>query len=105
MNSNTITAFSPVAFLTNAGLARFHKDHGKAPAFDAIRVGESKESNTVQALYLGLDGTIWCGTAAGLYGFRPQDGEHAPHVTPLVTPRISRRPIAFATNSPKWASC
>src|SRR3984893_12915010 len=70
-------------FATGAGLARFHKDHGNAPAFDVIRVGDSKESNNVQALYEGHDGTIWCGTAAGLYRFRPQDGESDPHLTPL----------------------
>ncbi len=70
-------------FATLAGLARFHNRHGKTPVFDAIQVGESKESNDVQALHEGHDGTIWCGTAAGLYGFRPQDGEPRPHVTPL----------------------
>jgi ligand-binding sensor domain-containing protein/signal transduction histidine kinase len=70
-------------FATGAGLARFHKDHGNAPAFDVIRVGDSKESNDVQALYEGHDGTIWCGTAAGLYSFRPQDGEPGPHLAPL----------------------
>ena len=63
-------------FATGAGLARFHKDHGKAPVFDAIRVGNSKESNAVQEVYEGRDATaIWCGTNAGLYRFRPQDGE------------------------------
>ena len=70
-------------FATDAGLARFHKDHGIAPAFDVVRVGDSQESNKVQTLYEGHDGTIWCGTAAGLYSFRPQDGELGPHVTPL----------------------
>ncbi len=70
-------------FATNAGLARFHKDHGKAPAFDAVRVGDSKESNDIQELYEGRDGTIWCGTNAGLYRFRPQDGEPGPRLTPL----------------------
>jgi ligand-binding sensor domain-containing protein/signal transduction histidine kinase len=70
-------------FATGAGLARFHKDHGNAPAFDVIRVGDRKESNDVQALYEGHDGTIWCGTAAGLYSFRPQDGEPGPHLAPL----------------------
>jgi ligand-binding sensor domain-containing protein/signal transduction histidine kinase len=70
-------------FATNAGLARFHKDHGKAPAFDAVRVGDSRESNTVQELHEGRDGTIWCGTMAGLYSFRPQDGEPRPRLTPL----------------------
>jgi ligand-binding sensor domain-containing protein len=70
-------------FATNAGLARFHKDHGKAPVFDAIRIGDSKESNDVRSLYESHDGTIWCGTAAGLYRFRPQDGEASPHITPL----------------------
>lgn len=70
-------------FATDAGLARFHKDHGTGPVFDAIRVGDSKESNDVRALYQGRDGTIWCGTAAGLYRFRSQDGEPAPHLTPL----------------------
>jgi ligand-binding sensor domain-containing protein/signal transduction histidine kinase len=70
-------------FATNAGLARFHNHHGKAPAFDAIQVGDSKESNNVEALYQDHDGTIWCGTAAGLYGFRPQDREPVPRLTPL----------------------
>jgi ligand-binding sensor domain-containing protein/signal transduction histidine kinase len=70
-------------FATTAGLARFHKDHGNAPAFDAIRVGDGKESNDVQVLYQSHDGTIWVGTAAGLYSFRPQDGEPGPHRTPL----------------------
>ncbi len=70
-------------FATLAGLARFHNHHGNAPAFDTIRVGDSKESNDVQVLYEGRDGTIWCGTHAGLYSFRPQDGERAPTVMPL----------------------
>ena len=70
-------------FATEAGLARLHKDHGNAPAFDVIRVGDSKESNDVQTLYEGHDGTIWCGTAAGLYSFLPQNGEPGPHITPL----------------------
>ncbi len=70
-------------FATGAGLARFHKDHGKAPAFDAIRIGDSTESNDVRSLYEGHDGTIWCGTAAGLYRFRPQDGQPTPRLTPL----------------------
>src|SRR5216683_8169773 len=70
-------------FATNAGLARFHNDHGNAPAFDVVRLGDSKDSNNLQALYEGHDGTIWCGTAAGLYSFRPQDGEPGPHPRPL----------------------
>lgn len=70
-------------FATDAGLARFHKDHGKAPAFDVILLGDSKESNQVQALYESHDGTIWCGTAAGLYSFRPQDVNPGPRLTPL----------------------
>ena len=70
-------------FATSAGLGRFHNHHGHAPAFDAIRVGDSKESNDVQALHEDHDGTIWCGTGAGLYRFRPQDGERGPRVTPL----------------------
>ena len=61
-------------FATGGGLARFHKNHGKAPAFDAVRVGDSKESNAVQTLYEGRDGTIWSGTIAGLYRFRPRMG-------------------------------
>lgn len=67
-------------FATGAGLARFHKDHGNAPAFDVIRIGNSKNSNDVQVLYQGYDGTIWCGTSAGVYRFRPQDKEPGPHV-------------------------
>lgn len=70
-------------FATLSGLARFHNDHGSAPAFETIRVGDSKESNDVQRLYEGHDGTIWCATAAGLYRFRPQDGESGPQITPL----------------------
>jgi ligand-binding sensor domain-containing protein/signal transduction histidine kinase len=69
-------------FATQAGLARFHPNHGKNPAFDAIRVGDNRESNVVNALHEGRDGTIWCGTAGGLYRFRPQEGEPAPHLTP-----------------------
>ena len=69
-------------FATQAGLAHFHPSHGKRPAFDAIRVGENRESNVVNAIYEGREGTIWCGTAAGLYSFRPQEGEPAPHLTP-----------------------
>ena len=49
-----------------------------------IRVGDSKESNEVQSLYQDHDGTIWCGTDAGLYRFRPQDREPGPHLTPLI---------------------
>ncbi|MBZ5618864.1 MAG: hypothetical protein LAQ69_09105 [Acidobacteriia bacterium] len=70
-------------FATDAGLARFHKDHRDALAFDAIRVGDSKESNKVQTLYEGHDGTIWSGTLAGLYSFRPQDGAAALRLTKL----------------------
>lgn len=70
-------------FATLAGLARFHRNHGHGPAFDTVRVGENNESNDVQALYEGHDGTIWCATAAGLYSFRPQDGEPGPHAIPL----------------------
>lgn len=70
-------------FATNGGLARFHRDHGKAPAFDAVRVGDSKESNDVQALHEDVDGTIWCGTGTGLYRFRPQDGDRGPSLTRL----------------------
>ncbi len=69
-------------FATNAGLARFHKNHGNARVFDVIRVGDSKESNDVQALYEGRDGTIWCGTAAGLYRFQPEKRDE-PRLTPL----------------------
>ena len=54
-------------FATESGLARFHKDRGKDSAFDVIRLGETKESNDVHALYQARDGTIWCGTASGLY--------------------------------------
>jgi ligand-binding sensor domain-containing protein/signal transduction histidine kinase len=69
-------------FATQAGLAHFHPNHGKNPAFDAIRVGDTRESNVVNAIYEGRDGIIWCGTAAGIYRFRPQDGESAPHLAP-----------------------
>src|SRR5580704_17790382 len=51
-------------FATMAGLARYHKNHRNAPAFEAVRIDESKESNDVQALLEGHDGTIWCATAA-----------------------------------------
>src|SRR5258708_40375543 len=34
-------------FATLAGLARFHRNHGNGAAFDAVRVGDSKESNDV----------------------------------------------------------
>lgn len=94
-------------FATGGGLARFHKNHGKAPAFDAVRVGDSKESNAVQTLYEGRDGTIWSGTIAGLYRFRPQDGEPGPRLTPLdaaAPPEVlalaedSRRNIWAATS-------
>jgi ligand-binding sensor domain-containing protein len=62
-------------FATESGLARLHRDPRKTSPFEAIHVGNSKNSNNVQALYQDVDGTIWCGTAAGLYRFRPQDGE------------------------------
>jgi ligand-binding sensor domain-containing protein/signal transduction histidine kinase len=67
-------------FATEAGLARFQRSHRKTPAFEPIHVGDTKESNDVQAIYEGLDGSIWCGTAAGLYRFRPQDGDTTPHL-------------------------
>ncbi len=70
-------------FATGAGLARFHDNHGNRPAFEVTHVGDSKQSNDVQSLYQDHDGTIWCGTAAGLYRFRPQDKEPGPHLTPL----------------------
>lgn len=77
------TSQSDYWFATAAGLARFHNIHGNGPAFDVTRVGDSKESNDVEALYQSRDGTIWCGTAAGLYSFRPQDREPGPHLTRL----------------------
>ena len=77
------TAQGDYWFATSAGLARFHKDHGKAPAFDAIRVGDTRESNDVHNLYEGHDGTIWSGTLAGFYSFRPQNGEVALRLTKL----------------------
>ena len=80
------TQSGEIWFSTLAGLARFHNRHGNTPAFDAIQVGDTKESNNVQVLYQGHDGTIWCGTAAGLYSFRPQNGERRPRVTPLNAP-------------------
>jgi ligand-binding sensor domain-containing protein/signal transduction histidine kinase len=69
-------------FATQAGLARFHPNHGKSPAFDAIPVGDNRESNAVNALHEGREGTIWCGTAGGLYRFRPREAESALHLTP-----------------------
>jgi ligand-binding sensor domain-containing protein/signal transduction histidine kinase len=85
-------------FATGAGLARFHDDHGSAPAFDAIRIGDSKESNDVRVLYEAHDGTIWCGTAAGLYSFSPQDRQSAPHAHPLDGP-APREVLALAEDS------
>jgi ligand-binding sensor domain-containing protein/signal transduction histidine kinase len=77
------TRLGDYLFATNAGLARFHKNHENAPIFDVIRAGDSNESNDVQALVEGHDGTIWCGTAKGLYSFRPQDGKRGPRAVPL----------------------
>ena len=91
-------------FATGAGLARFHNDHGNAPAFDVIRVGDSKESNDVQALYEDHDGTIWCGTAAGLYSFRPQDGEPGPHLMPLDGSDLEVRALVEDARRNLWVA-
>ena len=98
VNDMVETRLGDYWFATNAGLARFHKNHGKAPVFDAIRAGDSNESNDVQALVEGRDGTIWCGTAAGLYSFRPQDGKRGPRAVPLDS-SAPREILALAEDS------
>jgi ligand-binding sensor domain-containing protein/signal transduction histidine kinase len=77
---------------TPTGLVRFRPDlpQSSADRLVVIRPNGKPEAGSIRALLEGRDGTLWCGTAVGLFAI----GDTASR-----TPHLARVPIGLPTSS------
>lgn len=65
----------PLPGPADAGSRRVPLGSRRAPLFENHRVGATRESNIVNALLFDADGSLWCGTEAGVFrGVRAAEG-------------------------------
>ena len=89
---------------TNGGLVRFNPNgtpngrtgyaiNGQVPMFTLYQLPIDKQDRPVISLARGPEGSIWCGTAIGLFQLTGQNGTFSLQPTSLVSPDDSTRYI------------